>query len=113
MISCKNNSIYVNKTDKIIYSEHEIKRLYIEIQGVSYYLYCEPNKKGDKCLKLDSIPSFYRLETYKGTVLPNNVNKGYYSILRENDLYIITNCSLGDAGVCRISFKTDNNGNLN
>lgn len=82
------------------------------MKNESYFLTCKQGYKGDKCIRLDSIPCKYQLEnTEKSIFKAENIRKksNSYNILRRDEEYIVTNLSVGDAGVNKIIFSTDSN----
>lgn len=110
VVSCAGNDISICIENKSIYSSHEIKNLYIEMKNDSYFITCKQGYRGDKCIKLDSIPCKYELENADKSILKiERFRKGKksYNFLRRNDFYTITNLSNGDAGGSKIIFSTD------
>ena len=115
VVSCNGNDISISIENKAIYSKHEIKCLYIEMKNDSYFITCKQGYKGDKCIRLDSVPCKYEIENTDNTSLKiESIRKGIksYNFLRRNDLYTITNLSNGDAGADKIVFSTDSDAQI-
>ena len=115
VVSCNGNDISISIENKAISSKHEIKCLYIEMKNDSYFITCKQWYKGDKCIRLDSVPCKYEIENTDNTSLKiESIRKGIksYNFLRRNDLYTITNLSNGDAGADKIVFSTDSNAQI-
>ena len=115
VVSCNGNDISISIENKAISSKHEIKCLYIEMKNDSYFITCKQGYKGDKCIRLDSVPCKYEIENTDNTSLKiESIRKGIksYNFLRRNDLYTITNLSNGDAGADKIVFSTDSNAQI-
>lgn len=110
LISCDGNDIYINKENKTIYSSHEIKKLSIELSKDIYFISCDINQEGDKCIRLDSIPEYYHVvKNGHSRFQYNNVNKNGYNLLFKNEFYTIDNHTIGDAASRCITFNTDSN----
>ena len=110
MISCHGNDLFINKKNKTIYSNHEIEKFYIETNEDMYYFYCKKGHKGDKSIRLDSIPTLYLIEKngcpisiHDNIIIRNN----YYNLLQKNEVYIVSNATIGDATAYSVSFRTD------
>lgn len=115
VVSCNGNDISISIENKTVYSKHEIKCLYIEMKNDSYFITCKQGYRGDKCIKLDSIPCKYELENADKSILKiERFRKGKktYNFLRRNDFYTITNLSNGDAGADKIIFSTDSDAQI-
>ena len=69
VVSCNGNDISISIENKTVYSKHEIKCLYIEMKNDSYFITCKQGYRGDKCIKLDSIPCKYELENADKSIL--------------------------------------------